>query len=357
MLPVMKAVFLVGGEGTRLRPLTCNTPKAMVPVLNRPFLEHVISYFKGHGGVDIILAAKQQSRHLQDYFGDGAELGVRLTYSVEDFPRGTAGAVKKAEKFLGGPFVVFNGDVFTALDLTAMLRFHREKKPVATIALTPVEDPTFYGVVETDKEGRVRRFTEKPARDKVTTNMINAGLYIVEPGILDCIAADTFFSFEHDVFPPLLEKGQAIYGFPIEAYWIDIGTPEKYLRLNRDLLLRDVKGVKFEGESFVHPSARISPPAVIGAGGSIGKDAVVKGPVVIGPGCRIGQGATVEGAVLWQNCEIGRRAKLRNCVIASECSIEPQSKIGDNCVLGDNVTVARGTRLPDGIMVWPTKYK
>jgi len=357
MLAVMKAVILVGGEGTRLRPLTCNTPKAMVPVLNRPFLEHVIGYLKGHGIVDIILAAKPQFGRSQDYFGDGAEFGVRLTYSVEDFPRGTAGAVKKAEKFLDGPFVVFNGDVFTRLDLTAMLSFHRQKKPMVTIALTPVEDPTIYGVVETDKESRVRRFTEKPGRDKVTTNMINAGLYIVEPDILGHIAADTLFSFEHDVFPPLLEKGQAIYGFPTEAYWIDIGTPEKYRRLNRDLLLCDVKGVKFEGESVVHPSARISPPAVIVAGCSIGKDAVVKGPVVIGPGCRIGPGATVDGAVLWQNCEIGRGAKLRNCVIASECGIEPQSEIGDDCVLGDNVTVARGTRLPEGIMVWPTKYK
>jgi len=329
----------------------------MVPVLNRPFLEHVIGYLKGHSVVDIILAAKQQFGRSQDYFGDGAEFGVRLTYSVEDFPRGTAGAVKRAEKFLDGPFVVFNGDVFTGLDLTAMLKFHHEKKPMATIALTSVEDPTTYGVVETDKEGRVRRFTEKPGRDKVTTNMVNAGLYIVEPGILDHIAADTLFSFEHDVFPPLLEKGQAIYGFPTEAYWIDIGTPEKYRCLNHDLLLREVKEVKFEGESVVHPSARISPPAVIGSGCSIGKDAVVKGPVVIGPGCRIGPGATLEGAVLWQKCKIGRGARLRNCVIAAECAIEPQSEVGDDCVLGDNVTVARGIRLPQGIMVWPSKYK
>ena len=357
MLAVMKAVILIGGEGTRLRPLTCNTPKAMVPVLNRPFLEHVIGYFKKHGVVDIILTVRQQSPQLQDYFGDGGKFGVRLTYSVEDFPLGTAGAVKKAERFLDGPFVVFNGDVVTGLDLTAMLSFHRQKKPVATIALTPVADPTIYGVVETDEEGRVRRFTEKPKRDEVTTNMINAGLYIVEAGILDHIAANTSFSFEHDVFPPLLEKGQAIYGFPTGAYWIDIGTPEKYRRLNRDLLLREVKGVKLEGESDVHPSARISPPVVIGTGCSIGKGVVVKGPVVIGPGCRIGPGAAVEGAVLWQNCEIGSRAKLRNCVIASECGIEPQSEVGDNCVLGDNVTVARGVRLPESLMVWPTRYK
>jgi mannose-1-phosphate guanylyltransferase len=353
----MKAVILVGGEGTRLRPLTCNTPKAMVPVLNRPFLEHVVNYLKGHGIVDIILATGQQFGQIQDYFGDGGEFGVRLTCSVEDFPRGTAGAVKKAEKFLDGPFVVFNGDIFTRLDLTAMLSFHREKKPVATIALTPVEDPTIYGVVETDEQGRVRCFTEKPKRDEVTTNMINAGLYIVEPCLLDHITPDTFFSFEHDVFPLLLEKGQAIYGFPTEAYWIDIGTPEKYRRLNCDLLLRDIKGVRFDGESSVHPSARISAPAVVGAGCSIGKDSVVKGPVVIGPGCRIGEGATVEGAVLWQDCEIGSGAKLRNCVIASGCCIEPRSEIGDNCVLGDNVTVAPETRLPEGIMVWPAKYR
>jgi mannose-1-phosphate guanylyltransferase len=351
----MKAVILVGGEGTRLRPLTCNTPKVVVPVLNHPFLEHVITCLSKHNVVDIILAMGQVSEQIQSYFGDGSELGVKLTYSLENFPMGTAGAVKNAERLLDDSFIVFNGDIFTDLDLTAMVNFHREKKTMATIALTPVENPTIYGVVETDGEGKVRHFVEKPSFDEVTTNVINAGVYVLEPDILSHVASNTFFSFERDVFPPLLERGRAIYGYPFESYWIDIGTPEKYFRLNRDLLLRYIgdKNVKFEGKSFVHPSAQIEGPAIIGERCFINRDSVIKGPAVIGPGCQIGQGAAVEGAVLWQNCKVGEEAKLRNCIIASNCHIEQRNEILDNCVLGDGVEVKEGSKLPKGASIQP----
>ena len=354
---LMKAIILAGGEATRLRPLTCNIPKAMVPVLNRPFLEHLINYLKKHKIVDVILAMGQPSEQIQNYFGDGSGFDVRLTYSVEDFPLGTAGAVRNAEKLLDECFVVLNGDIFTALDLTAMMNFHREKKPIATIALTPVENPTIYGVVETDGQSRVRHFIEKPHWSEVTTNMINAGVYVLEPDILSYVASNTFFSFEHDVFPPLLEKGRAIYGYPFESYWIDIGTPEKYFRLNRDLLLRYIgdKDVKLEGESFVHPSAQIEGPAIIGESCFIDRDSIIKGPAIIGPGCQIGQGATVEGVVLWQNCKVAKEVKLRNCIIASNCYIEQQSEILDNCVLGDRVKVKEGSKLSKGASIQPNE--
>lgn len=340
-----------------MRPLTCNTPKVMVPVLNHPFLEHVITYLSKHNVIDIILAMGQVSEQIQAYFGDGSELGVKLTYSVENFPMGTAGAVKNAERLLDDSFIVFNGDIFTDLDLTAMVNFHREKKPMATIALTPVENPTIYGVVETDGEGKVRHFVEKPSFDEVTTNVINAGVYVLEPDILSYVASNTFFSFERDVFPALLEEGRAIYGYPFESYWIDIGIPEKYFRLNRDLLLRYIgdKNVKFEGESFVHPSAQIEGPAIIGERCFIDRDSVIKGPAVIGPGCQIGQGATVEGVVLWQNCKVGKEVKLRNCIIASNCHIERRSEILDNCVLGDGVKVKEGSKLPKGASIQPNE--
>jgi len=353
----MKAIILAGGEGTRLRPLTCNIPKAMVPVLNRPFLEHLINYLKEYNIIDIILAMGQLPEQIQNYFGDGSGFDVRLTYSVENFPMGTAGAVKIVEKLLGESFIVFNGDIFTALDLTAMMNFHREKNPIATIALTPVEDPTIYGVVETNGQSRVRHFTEKPRWSEVTTNMINAGVYVLEPDILGYVASNSFFSFEHDVFPPLLEEGRAIYGYPFESYWIDIGTPEKYFRLNRDLLLRYIgdKDVKLEGESFVHPSAQIEGPAIIGESCFIDRDSVIKGPAIIGPGCQIGQGATVEGVVLWQNCEVAKEVKLRNCIIASNCYIGQRSEILDNCVLGDRVKVKEGSKLSKGASIQPNE--
>jgi mannose-1-phosphate guanylyltransferase len=353
----MKAVILVGGEATRLRPLTCNTPKIMVPVLNRPFFEHFAGYLKAHNIVDIVLAVGKSPEQIRDYFGDGSKLGVRITYSIEDFPMGTAGAVKNAEKFLDDSFVVFNGDVFTDIDLSMLMQLHRKNKATASLALTPVDDPAIYGVVETDSQGRVKRFIEKPSRDKVTTNMINAGIYILEPDILSYIAPNAFSMFEHDVFPPLLEKGQAIYGYPFHDYWIDMGTPDKYLRLQHDLLRRHAgdKGIEFEGESFVHSSARIEGPALIGEACFIDKNSVVRGPAVLGMRCRVEEGAVIEGAILWQDCKIGRGARLRNCLIASRCYIGEESEILDGCVLGDDVLIGKGSKLSNGVKIWPGK--
>jgi len=353
----MKAVILVGGEATRLRPLTCNTSKIMVPVLNRPFFEHLVGYLKAHNIIDIVLAVGKSPEQIQDYFGDGNKLGVRITYSIENFPMGTAGAVKNAERFLDGSFIVFNGDVFTDIDLSVMMRLHRKNKATASLALTPVDDPTIYGVVETDSRGRVKRFIEKPSRDMVTTNMINAGIYILGPDILSYIAPNAFSMFEHDVFPPLLEKGQAIYGYPFQDYWIDIGTPDKYLKLQHDLLRRYVgnKGIKFEGESFVHSSARIEGPAVIGEACFIDRNSIVKGPAVLGTRCRVEEGAVIEGVVLWQDCQIGKGAKLRNCLVASRCCIGEESEILDGCILGDDVLIGKGSKLSNGIKIWPGK--
>ena len=353
----MKAVILVGGEATRLRPLTCNTPKIMIPVLNRPFFEHLVGYLKKHNIIDIILAVGKSAEQIQAHFGDGSKLGVRLTYSIENLPLGTAGAVKNAERLLDDSFVVLNGDIFTDIDLSVMIRLHRKNKAIASLALTPVEDPTIYGVVETDSEGRVKHFIEKPSRDKVTTNMINAGIYILEPDILSYIAPNTFSMFERDVFPPLLEKEQVVYGYPFQDCWIDMGTPDKYLRLQHDLLGRYVgdKSIEFEGESFVHSSARIVGPAVIGEGCSIDRNCMVRGPAVLGARCRLEEGAVIEGAILWQDCQIARGAKLRNCVVACRCSIGEESEILDGCILGDDVLVGKGSKLSQGLKVWPGK--
>jgi len=355
----MKAVILVGGEGTRLRPLTCNTVKAMVPVLNRPFLEHMICYLRSHGVDDIILALCYLPERIEGYFGDGRRLGVRLTYVMEESPLGTAGAVKNAESHLDNLFLVFNGDIFTDIDLRAMLSFHRERKAKITIALTPVEDPTAYGVVETNVDSKIERFLEKPSRDEVTTNLINAGIYVLDREVLGSIPPNTPFMFEHHLFPTLLAKGTPMYGYSSDSYWIDIGTPEKYLQVHCDLLqgkgntplLSQARKDEPDSQALrasIHPTANIEGPVVIGNGCSIGSDVQIRGPVSMGEGCQILDGAVVERAVLWHNVHIGKRAVVRDCIIGSNSLIDDGSCVDHRSVLGDNVVITKNSQLkPD----------
>jgi mannose-1-phosphate guanylyltransferase len=220
----MKAVVLAGGEGTRLRPLTCNQPKPMVPLLNRPFLERLLLRLKEHGVGEVALALSYLPEVVKARFGDGDGLGVRLFYPQEERPLGTAGAVKNWESHLDGTFFVFNGDIFTDLDLGEVLRFHREKQAKATIVLTPVEDPTAYGVVEMDPSGRVKRFVEKPPADQVNSRWVNAGTYVLESEVLQYIPAGQHSMFERGLFPLLVDMGIPVYGYPSRAYWLDLST-------------------------------------------------------------------------------------------------------------------------------------
>ena len=359
----MKAVILVGGEGTRLRPLTCNTPKSMVPILNRPFLEHIIDYLKEHNIDDIILALCYLPHHVQRYFGDGTEFGIKLTYVVEDSPLGTAGAVKNVAQRLDETFFVFNGDIFTDLDLTRMLDFHRERESKVSIALTPVDDPTIYGLVETNAEERVERFIEKPRWDAVTTNMINAGTYIIEPEVLSHVPKGLHFTFEQGLFPLLVARGDPVYGYPSDAYWIDIGTPERYLKLHHDLLTGRVaksfpgeragEGIWVEEGCDIHSQAELDGPTLIGRNCVIGSKAQVKGPCVIGQDCMIGAGSLIKEAIVWQNTRLGQGVSLRGCVIAENVFIGDRSRVMKGCVLGNNVTVGYDKRLARGTKVWP----
>ncbi|MGD9117490.1 MAG: NDP-sugar synthase [Dehalococcoidia bacterium] len=362
----MKAVILVGGEGTRLRPLTCNTTKAMVPILNIPFLEYVLRYLRGHGIKNVILAMSYLPDRIQNHLGDGSELGVRLSYAVEKEPLGTGGAIQNARAHLTEPFFVLNGDVLTGIDLANMMKLHRKVKPKVSIALTPVDNPTMYGVVETDHEDMVENFVEKPGLDEVTTNMINAGIYILDPEVLEYIPPATPSMVERHLFPLLLEKGEPILGYPSDSYWIDIGTPEKYLKAHHDLLSGEAPALaaywnnldqqtRREGEHQIHQSASIEGPVLIGEGCRVDKWAVLKGPAVLGPHCQIAEGACVEGAVLWQGVKLGKKALLRNCIVASNCQIGEESQVMDNCVLGDNVVVGKNNKLAPEVKIWPDK--
>jgi mannose-1-phosphate guanylyltransferase len=363
----MKAVILVGGEGTRLRPLTYDTPKPMVPVLNRPFLEHTIAHLKKCWVNNIILAVSYLPEVVQDYFDDGSNLGVRLTYAIESSPLGTAGAVKNAERSLDATFAVLNGDIFSGLDVAEMLDFHRSKRAKATIALTRVHNPCAFGVVEADSDGRIRQFIEKPSPNQVTTNWINAGVYILEPEVLEHVPPSSHYMFERGLFPLLLEQGDPIYCYPFSSgYWLDMGTPEKYLQLNCDLLLAKADSflidslgsdaVRIEESATIHSSAEIVGPAIIGSNCCISRGVRIRDSVVIGPDCYIGEDAILEEAVLWKGANIGRGATLKRCVVGCNTTIGDGARVTDRAVVGDHIRIVSEERLelpaiPDGMVV------
>lgn len=351
----MKAVVLVGGKATRLEPLTLNTPKALIPVLNKPFLEYVIRNLAGQGIKEIILALGHMAGQIEECLGDGSRLGAKLYYLVEDTPLGSAGAAKKAEKYLDNSetFLVLNGDVFMDLDIQAMQSIHRERKAKITIALTRVDDPTSYGLVETDTDGKVIRFLEKPKPEEVTTDTVNAGAWLVEPEVMRLVPQGTPFSFERNVFPELLSRGEPVYSYTSSGYWMDAGTPEKYLQLHRDLLsgkssqYKPSEGLSAPENAVIDPTAEISGPVVIGPNCSIGPQVKLVGPVVIGAGGTIGEDCLIEDTVIWQNVRLEPMVRLKNSILANNCTMKKGSS-GEGVVLPEKVSVVRGLKLEPG---------
>jgi mannose-1-phosphate guanylyltransferase len=352
----LKAVILVGGQGTRLRPLTCNIPKAIVPLLNKPFLVHLLSYLKKHNVNEAILAMGYNPEPIKNSLALYSELNVDVEYVIEDKPLGTAGAVKNAEKYLNDTFIVFNGDILTEIDLSEMIEMHREYKPAASIALTPVDNPSIYGVVETDSQNVVKRFVEKPPPEKVTTNMINAGIYIIEPDLLQKIPESEYFMFERQVFPQILQEGKTMLGYKSDAYWIDIGTPEKYLKVNHDMLNHIPNfGIKFEGSGNINSTAKITGPVLIGKDNNINEYVQVKGPAIFGSGCTIEKNAIIEGSVLWDGVHIGANSVIINCIIGAQSTIEAKNVL-DGCFIGDGIVIEKEHRLEAGSRIWPEGF-
>jgi len=357
----LKAVILAGGEGTRLRPLTLNVPKAMVPVVNQPFLEHVLGYLRRHSVDQAILTLSYLADKVQAHFGDGTGYGLPLCYSVERQPLGTAGAVRAVHGQLDGTTLVLNGDLFTDIDLTRLVAFHRQKKAVATIALVRVEDPTSFGMVETNAEGRVLRFVEKPKREAVTTHYVNGGIYVLEMDALSLVPRDTHYMFENGLFPRLLAEGWPVYALPMEAYWLDLGTPERYLQLHEDLLWGRCSTLwsgpaaptPFQGghgRRGLCPGDRIarSHAPLLGNDCLIDPDARVIEPAVLGPGCRVHKGAVVRGGVLWEGVEVGAGARLERCLVGRGCRLGPGVVVSEMAVIGDYQVVPEGSRVAPG---------
>jgi mannose-1-phosphate guanylyltransferase len=344
----LKAVILVGGQGTRLQPLTFTLPKPIMPVLNRPFLEHTIAHLKKFGINDIVLAMSYLPDKIQEYFGNGERCDIRLTYCLEKEPLGTAGAVKNAAAYLDCPFIVLNGDdVFLEMNLHEVYRLHHEKKAKATIFLTQVENPSAFGVVETDENGWVLRFIEKPPPGTETTNWINAGGYLLEPDLLEYIPENQHYMFEKGLFPALLEAKEPVLSYRYQRYWLDMGTLNNYFLLNMDILEAKtitplVSGIRRDGIHYgsnviIHPSAFISAPVVIDRDCRIGKDVHLKGPLIIGRNCVLEDGARLENTILWENVRIGTDVKLSNCIISSNTVIDSRRDIM-NCVVTPSQT-------------------
>jgi NDP-sugar pyrophosphorylase family protein len=345
----MKAILLAGGKGTRLRPLTVHTPKPIVPIFNRPFLYYQIDLLRQVPEIDeVILSLNYQPRRIEEIFGEGDGLGLRLRYVVEPMPLGTGGAVRYAGDQLTESVVVFNGDVLTQVDLGAVLRLHRERRAKATIVLTPVENPRAYGLVETDTSGNVRRFLEKPGEDEITCNTINAGIYVLEPDTFERIPKDTAWSIERSYFPSLIERGETFVAYVYEGYWIDIGTPAKYLQVHRDIMDGRYSAPPFSGSpstAWVAPTARVEDGAEVHGPCFIDEGAVVKAGVrvlpysVIGRQTHVEESASVENAIIWPNGWIGREAHITTAILGRNCHVGRHAVLRHGAVLGDKTVI------------------
>ncbi len=352
----MKAILLAGGKGTRLRPLTVHTPKPIVPILDRPFLYYQIDLLRQVPEIDeVILSLNYQPRRIEEIFGDGEGLGVKVRYVVEPMPLGTAGAVRYAGDSLTESVVVFNGDVLTQVDLGAVLQLHRERKAKATIVLTPVDNPRAYGLVETDANGNVSRFLEKPGEDEITCNTINAGIYILEPDTFDRIPKDTAWSIERSYFPSLIERGERFVAYVYDGYWIDIGTPAKYMQVHRDIMDGRYSAPPFNGSAqpiaWVSPDARVEQgvelhgPCFIDGGATVKAGARILPYSVIGRQTHVDEAAVIDGSIIWPNGWIGREATVRNSLLGRNCHIGRNAVVDSPAVLGDKTVVTDYSRL------------
>lgn len=355
----MKAVILVGGEGTRLRPLTYDRPKPMVPIVNKPFMEHLVDHLCEHGIREIVFALGYKSDAFASWFGDGSRFGARFWYEVEKVPLGTAGPVKAVGHLLDDTFLVFNGDVLSDIDLTALIAEHRARKAVASLALTPVDDPSSYGVVVTGEQGRVQAFIEKPPRDQAPSNLINAGVYVLEPRVLDFMGeAGTPCSFERQVFPALVAGGENICASATQGYWLDIGSPSRYLQANHDIV-RGIKKARMqpagEGAQWIGANTTIAPDAIlegpmwIGAGVTVESGARLQGPLVLGERVHVGAGCEVAGAVIWEDTHVAARAVLRDCLIGRACQVGEGARMDQEAALGSHQQLAPAAHLASGV--------
>jgi mannose-1-phosphate guanylyltransferase / phosphomannomutase len=360
----MKAVIMAGGFGTRLRPLTCNVPKPMAPLMNKPMMHHIVSLLRSHGITDVLATLFYTPEAITSYFGDGSQFGVAMSYVRAEADYGTAGSVRNATKGMNERILIISGDVLTDFDLTSAIRYHESRNAKATIVLTHAKNPLQFGVVITQEDGKITRFLEKPSWGEVFSDTINTGIYILEPDVLERVPYKQDYDFSKDLFPLLLKQDAGLYGYIAQGYWRDIGNLNEYQEAHIDALTGGVKidiagekqGSVFVGEGtrFAADTARISGRVVLGRNCTIG-EGVRLSNAVIGDNCVVGPGSTITNSVIWSDSVVGHGAEISSDVVCSRCSVGENAVIAENVFIGDGCWIGRGATLSANIKLWPEK--
>src|SRR5229473_3497266 len=362
----MKAVVMAGGEGSRLRPLTVKRPKPMVPIVGKPVMEHILNLLKRHGITEVIVTVQYLASNIEDYFGNGSQFGMRISYSREDTPLGTAGSVKNAEEHLTEPFLVISGDALTDYNLTDIIKYHEEKQSMATLMLAHVHNPLEYGVIITNEDGHITQFLEKPSWGEVFSDTINTGIYVLDPKIFTYFEKNKPFDFSQELFPMMLKQGDPIYGYiATSGYWCDVGNLTEYMRANADVLQGRVT-VELIGKNIggniwceegveIADDAQLYGPIYLAHECKVKSGAIIHGPSTIGSYSIIDERAQVDRSIVWNNSYIGERAELRGALVGSSTGIKSKAVMFEGSVVGDNSTIQEGAIIQPNIKIWPDK--
>ena len=370
----MKAVVMAGGEGSRLRPLTIRRPKPMVPIAGKPVMEHILDLLKRHGITEVVVTVQYLASNIEDYFGNGSQFGMHITYSREDTPLGTAGSVKNAEEQLIGqgpdgqdePFIVISGDALTDYNLTELIQYHKEKQSMATLLLAHVHNPLEYGVIITNEEGHITQFLEKPSWGEVFSDTINTGIYVLDPKIFSYFEKNKQFDFSQELFPMMLRKGDPIYGYVApRGYWCDVGNLSEYMRANADVLHGHVEvdipaknignNIWCEEGVDIAEEAQLYGPLYLGHDCKIRPGAILHGPSVVGHYTIVDERAQVDRSIVWNNSYIGERSELRGALVGSSTSIKSKAVMFEGSVIGDNSIIQEGAIVQPNVKIWPDK--
>jgi mannose-1-phosphate guanylyltransferase / phosphomannomutase len=364
-MKALKAVVMGGGQGTRLRPLTCRLPKPMVPLCNQPVMEYCLQLLRRHECTHIYVTLHYLADEVISHFGNGSDFGLRIQYSVEQEPMGTAGSVGLLRDSLDSTFFVVSGDALTDFDLQKALLFHRARKAQATLVLTSVPNPLEFGVVVTEDDGKIVRFLEKPSWGEVFSDTVNTGIYILEPEVLDLIPAGQAFDFSKDLFTKMLEDKLPLYGYVAEGYWCDIGNIDQYRQAHQDLCHGRVhlslpgtplrKGVLVGKGTQIHPGAELEAPLVIGRNCRIREGARLLEGTVLGDNCIVEEGATLHRDVVWADTFVGRKVRSKAAILGRKVTLKAHVAIGEGAVIADDVTVGEGAQIDSGVRIWPQK--
>ena len=356
---------MAGGQGTRLRPLTSNQPKPMLPIMGQPMLHHILRLLRRNGMNEVVITVQFLASIIRNFFGDGSDLDLSLTYATEDEPLGTAGSVKNAERFLDEPFLVISGDAVTDIDLQEVIDFHRRSEAAVTVTMKRVENPLEFGIVITDDEGRIERFMEKPGWGEVFSDTINTGIYVIEPEVLEFVPQGEEFDFANDLFPMLLQKGLPMYGHVAEGSWTDVGNVEAYLQVHRAVLDREVKldldafeltgGVWLGEGAEIDPEAQVEGPVFVGPNSKIEGGAQLRSHSVVGANVVVKSGAFLHRAIVHDNAYIGPQASLRGCIIGKNTDVKHAARVGEGAVVGDECYIGEGALLNPEVKVYPFK--